>query len=160
MSIYHTNRRDLKLGKRTHLAGILNLTPDSFSDGGDFVDLDTASLHFHSMAKAGAEIIDIGGESTRPGHMPISPSEEIARVVPFIKQIRPQTEALISIDTSKAEVAEAALAAGHSVVQVEQCSMPPPGSILIEAAPPPDTRHEKSAFVFPRQRLRNVPQNA
>ena len=56
MSIYHTTRRDLMLGKRTHLVGILNLTPDSFSDGGDFVDLDAASLHFHFMVKAGAEI--------------------------------------------------------------------------------------------------------
>ena len=116
MSIYHTTRRDLTLGKRTHLAGILNLTPDSFSDGGDFIDLDAASSHFHSMVEAGAEIIDIGGESTRPGHVPISPAEEIARVVPFIQQIRTHTGALISIDTSKAEVAEAALAAGADIV--------------------------------------------
>ena len=107
MSIYHTTRRDIALGKRTHLVGILNLTPDSFSDGGDFIDLDAASLHFHSMLEAGAEIIDIGGESTRPGHVPISPAEEIVRVVPFIQQIRTHTGALISIDTSKAEVAEA-----------------------------------------------------
>ena len=116
MSIYHTTRRDLTLGKRTHLAGILNLTPDSFSDGGDFVDLDAASLHFHSMVEAGAEIVDIGGESTRPGHVPILPPEEIARVVPFIQQIRQHTDAIISIDTSKAEVAEAALAAGADIV--------------------------------------------
>ena len=116
MSIYHTTRRDITLGKRTHLVGILNLTPDSFSDGGDFIDLDTASLHFHSMLEAGAEIIDIGGESTRPGHVPISPAEEITRVVPFIQQIRKHTGALISIDTSKAEVAEAALAAGADIV--------------------------------------------
>ena len=106
MSIYHTTRRDLTLGKRTYLVGILNLTPDSFSDGGDFVDLDTASLHFHSMVKAGAEIIDIGGESTRPGYVPISSTEEIARVIPFIQQVRPHTDAIISIDTSKAQVAE------------------------------------------------------
>ena len=91
MSIYHTTRRDLTLGKGRYLVGILNLTPDSFSDGGDFVDLDTASLHFHSMVKAGAEIIDIGGESTRPGHVPISSTEEIARVIPFIQQVRPHT---------------------------------------------------------------------
>ena len=116
MSIYHTTRRDIALGKRTHLVGILNLTPDSFSDGGDFIDLDAASLHFHSMLEAGAEIIDIGGESTRPGHVPISPAEEIVRVVPFIQQIRTHTGALISIDTSKAEVAEAALAAGADIV--------------------------------------------
>lgn len=114
--IYHTPRRDLSLGARTYLMGILNLTPDSFSDGGDFVDLDAATLHFHAMAAEGAEVIDIGGESTRPGHIPISVPEEIARVVPFIEKIRPHTDALISIDTSKAEVAEAALAAGADIV--------------------------------------------
>lgn len=115
-TIYHTPRGDLSLGKRTHIVGILNLTPDSFSDGGDFVDLDAATLHFHSMVAAGAGIIDIGGESTRPGHIPISEAEEIARVVPFIETIRPHTGALISIDTSKAAVAEAALAAGADIV--------------------------------------------
>jgi dihydropteroate synthase len=114
--IYHTASRDVPLGGKTHLVGILNLTPDSFSDGGEFVDLDAATLHFHSMVEAGAEVIDIGGESTRPGHIPIPASEEIARVVPFIEKIRPHTDALISIDTSKAEVAEAALAAGADIV--------------------------------------------
>jgi len=114
--IYKTARRDLPLGQRTHLVGILNLTPDSFSDGGDFVDLDAATLRFHSMVEAGAEIVDIGGESTRPGHIPISAAEEIARVVPFIEKIRPHTDALISIDTSKAEVAAAALAAGVDII--------------------------------------------
>ncbi len=116
MSIYHTKRRDLTLGSRTYLLGILNLTPDSFSDGGDFVDLDEATLHFHSMVDAGADVIDIGGESTRPGHIPIPSSEEIARVVPFIEKIRPHTEALISVDTSKADVAEAAIQAGADIV--------------------------------------------
>jgi dihydropteroate synthase len=115
-TIYHTPRIDLPLGERTHLVGILNLTPDSFSDGGDFVDLDAATLHFHAMVEAGAVIIDIGGESTRPGHIPIPAVDEIARVVPFIETIRPHTEVLISIDTSKAEVAEAALAAGADIV--------------------------------------------
>jgi dihydropteroate synthase len=114
--IYHTDRRDLPLGKRTHLVGILNLTPDSFSDGGDFLDLDAAISHFHAMNENGAEIIDIGGESTRPGYIQIPASEEIARVVPFIERIRPHTDALISIDTSKAEVAAAALAAGADIV--------------------------------------------
>jgi len=115
-TLYHTPRCDLPLGRRTHLVGILNLTPDSFSDGGDFLDLDAATLHFHAMVEAGAAIIDIGGESTRPGHIPISVAEEIARVVPFIEKIRPHTDALISIDTSKAEVASAALVAGADIV--------------------------------------------
>ena len=114
--IYHTPRKTLPLGRRTYLVGILNLTPDSFSDGGDFVYHDAAALHFHSMLSAGADLIDVGGESTRPGHVPIPVPEEIARVVPFIEKIRPHTDALISIDTSKAEVAEAALAVGADIV--------------------------------------------
>jgi dihydropteroate synthase len=114
--IFHTPRRRLSLGARTYIVGILNLTPDSFSDGGDFVDLKAATSHFHAMVDAGAELIDVGGESTRPGHTPISVSEEIERVVPFIEQVRPHTDALISIDTSKAAVATAALAAGADIV--------------------------------------------
>jgi dihydropteroate synthase len=113
---YFTQRRSLVLGQQTHIVGILNLTPDSFSDGGDFVDLAQALQHFHQMVQAGATIIDIGGESTRPGHVPISVAEEIARVVPFIEQVRSEAGALISIDTSKSEVAAAALAAGADIV--------------------------------------------
>ena len=114
--IYHTSRRVLPLGGHTYLMGILNLTPDSFSDGGEFVDHNVAAEQFFKMVEAGAEIIDIGGESTRPGHTPILAAEEIDRVVPFIEKIRPQTNALISIDTSKAEVAEVALAAGADIL--------------------------------------------
>lgn len=113
---YYTKRRSLLLGKETYLAGILNLTPDSFSDGGDFVNIDLAVQHFHKMVHEGAMIIDVGGESTRPGHVPISVAEEIARVVPLIEQVRPHTDALISIDTSKSEVADAALSAGADIV--------------------------------------------
>ena len=113
---YYTKRRTLALGQETYLAGILNLTPDSFSDGGDFVNIDLAVQHFHQMVHEGATIIDIGGESTRPGHVPVSVAEEIARVVPFIEKVRLHTEALISIDTSKSEVADAALCAGADIV--------------------------------------------
>lgn len=113
---YFTKRRVLPLGRETYLVGILNLTPDSFSDGGDFVNLDLAVRHFHQMVHEGAAIIDIGGESTRPGYAPIPVSEEIERVVPFIKKIRPHTETLISVDTSKSEVAAAALLAGADIV--------------------------------------------
>lgn len=113
---YFTQRRSLALGAQTYLAGILNLTPDSFSDGGDFVNMDLAVQHFHQMVSEGAEIIDIGGESTRPGHVPVPVAEEIARVVPFIERIRGETDALISIDTSKSEVADAALCAGADIV--------------------------------------------
>ena len=115
-SFYYTPRRSLTRGAKTHLVGILNLTPDSFSDGGDFAQIDQAVRHFHQMVKQGAGIIDIGGESTRPGHTPVSAAEEMARVVPFIKDIRLYTDALISIDTSKAEVARAAVAAGADII--------------------------------------------
>ncbi|MGB0742924.1 MAG: dihydropteroate synthase [Opitutales bacterium] len=113
---FHTTRRILHLGSRSYLVGILNLTPDSFSDGGEFVDLDAAKARFLRMVEEGAEIIDIGGESTRPGHTPVSVEEEISRVVPFIRSIRAQSEVLISIDTSKAAVAAAALEAGADIV--------------------------------------------
>lgn len=113
---YYTRRRVLPLGQKTYIAGILNLTPDSFSDGGDYVHADEATLRFHQMVKQGADIIDIGGESTRPGHVPISAEEEIARVVPFIHNIRMHTDALISVDTSKAEVAAAVLDAGADII--------------------------------------------
>lgn len=113
---YQTRRRSLELGRQTYLVGILNLTPDSFSDGGEYMDMDSALRQFHRMVDEGAVIIDIGGESTRPGHMPISVEEEIGRVVPFIETIRPRTDTLISIDTSKSEVADAALRAGADIV--------------------------------------------
>ena len=113
---YHTKRRSLELGKQTYLVGILNLTPDSFSDGGKYQEIDLAVKQFHQMVNEGAVIIDIGGESTRPGHTPVSALEEIGRVLPVIKKIRPQTDALISIDTSKSEVADAALKAGADIV--------------------------------------------
>lgn len=114
--IYRASKTLLTLGKRTYFVGILNLTPDSFSDGGEFIDHDAASKQFHKMVKEGADIIDVGGESTRPGHNPISASEEIARVVPFVKKIRSHTNTLISVDTSKSEVAALALAAGADII--------------------------------------------
>lgn len=113
---FHTKRARLILGARTYLVGILNLTPDSFSDGGQFTSGARAESQFLRMVEDGATIIDIGGESTRPGHTPVSAEEEMARVVPFIASIRSQTDALISIDTSKAAVAAAALEAGADIV--------------------------------------------
>lgn len=104
------------MGQRTYLAGILNLTPDSFSDGGEYNNLEAAREHFHEMTAAGAEIIDIGGESTRPGFEPVPEAEELQRVVPFIERVRSETSALISVDTSKSGVAAAALAAGADII--------------------------------------------
>lgn len=113
---YITQRQSLDLGQRTYIVGILNLTPDSFSDGGEYLAIDAAVQKLHQMVDEGATIIDVGGESTRPGHTSISIEEEIARVVPFIKTVRSQTSTLISIDTSKSEVADAALRAGADIV--------------------------------------------
>lgn len=96
--------------------GVLNVTPDSFSDGGQFLDHEVAIAHGLKMAGEGAQIIDVGGESSRPGAEPVSANDERARVLPVIESLRHRTDAFISIDTSKAEVAEAALEAGATVV--------------------------------------------
>jgi dihydropteroate synthase len=96
--------------------GILNVTPDSFSDGGEFVSVDTGVAHASAMVEQGADIIDIGGESTRPGSSRISVEEEIARTRPVIEAISRRFDIPISIDTTKFEVAEAALAAGAEII--------------------------------------------
>ncbi len=105
-----------EIGKRTILMGILNVTPDSFSDGGRFFDHSAAVQRAVEMVQQGADIIDIGGESTRPGSEPVSASEEIDRVVPVVRSLAESVEVPISIDTSKAEVARAALEGGASIV--------------------------------------------
>ena len=96
--------------------GILNVTPDSFSDGSQFSSLDQALAHAEQMIAEGADIIDVGGESTRPGAVPVTAEEEIARVVPVIEALAARTDTPISIDTTKALVARAALAAGATIV--------------------------------------------
>jgi dihydropteroate synthase len=99
--------------KRTLIMGVLNVTPDSFSDGGKFPGVDLAVEHAREMARAGADIIDVGGESTRPGAVPVSPEEELLRVLPVIERLR---DLVVSVDTTKAVVAEQALAAGARIV--------------------------------------------
>jgi dihydropteroate synthase len=96
--------------------GIVNVTPDSFSDGGDFFDPDTAILHGLSLIKEGADIIDIGGESTRPDAEPVSAEQELDRVIPVIKGLLKQSNIPISIDTSKPRVMAAAIQAGASMI--------------------------------------------
>lgn len=96
--------------------GIVNVTPDSFSDGGRFVALDAAVAHALALLREGADILDIGGESTRPGSDRIGADEEIARVVPLIRALRTQTDTVISIDTYKASVAAAAVDAGADII--------------------------------------------
>ena len=104
------------MAERTLIMGILNVTPDSFSDGGQFLTVDDALAHAEQMVSEGADIIDVGGESTRPGGEPVSVEEEIERVVPVIEALVLRFEVPISVDTTKSEVARAALAAGAAIV--------------------------------------------
>ena len=106
----------LNLGPRTAIMGIVNVTPDSFSDGGRFQAVDAAVAHAEYMIRCGADIIDIGGESTRPFALAVTPQEEIDRVLPVIERLTGTTSVPISIDTTKAEVAEAALDAGAAII--------------------------------------------
>ena len=101
---------------RTYIMGILNVTPDSFSDGGQFLSVDAALRQVESMVSEGVDVIDIGGESTRPGHLKVSSQVEIARTSPIIEAIVKRFDIPISIDTYKSEVADAALKAGASMV--------------------------------------------
>lgn len=106
-----------EIGSRTLLMGILNVTPDSFSDGGIWTQTDDAINHAHAMVTEGADIIDIGGESTRPGAEPVSADEEIARVIPVICRLKQELPHIpISIDSYKAEVAAAAISAGADLI--------------------------------------------
>ena len=109
-------KRDFPLGERTYLMGILNVTPDSFSDGGQHNRKEEALEHARRMILEGADILDIGGESTRPNYTMISEEEEIARVVPVIEAIRRESDIPISIDTYKAKVAQAACEAGADLI--------------------------------------------
>ena len=109
--------RTLHFGRRPLLMGIVNVTPDSFSDGGQFFDRHAAVVHAQRLAAEGADILDVGGESTRPYSAPVSEAEELARVVPVISQIRQHLPgAILSIDTSKAAVAKAALDMGAEII--------------------------------------------
>lgn len=106
----------LEMGQRTHIMGVLNVTPDSFSDGGIYFQKDRAIEHGLSMAKDGADIIDVGGESTRPYSEKISAEEEMDRVIPVIRALSKDLRIPISIDTCKADVARQALKAGASII--------------------------------------------
>jgi len=113
----------MKIGNRffdtqnhTYIMGILNITPDSFSDGGKWNHLDEALRHTEAMIADGADIIDIGGESTRPGHTPVSAEEEAQRVLPVIEAVRKRFDIPISVDTFKSSVAESAIQAGADLV--------------------------------------------
>jgi dihydropteroate synthase len=109
-------RRSLPYGERTLVMGVLNVTPDSFSDGGQFFSTDDAVRHAKQMIAEGADIIDIGGESTRPGSAFVSEAKELERVIPVIEQLAALTSVPLSIDTTKSRVARAAIAAGAEIV--------------------------------------------
>ena len=102
--------------EKTYIMGILNVTPDSFSDGGSYTNIDKAMEQAEKMIRQGADIIDVGGESTRPGHVQIGDEEEIKRVVPVIREIKKKFDIPVSIDTYKSAVAEAALEAGADLL--------------------------------------------
>lgn len=106
----------LDMGQTTRIMGIVNITPDSFSDGGKFIDPDTAISHAEKMVEEGADIVDIGGESTRPFSDPVPEEEEIKRVIPVISALAKHVSVPISIDTTKARVARKALDAGASII--------------------------------------------
>jgi dihydropteroate synthase len=108
--------REFVLGRKTWVMGILNVTPDSFFDGGAYRGPEEAAARGIEMVAEGADIIDVGGESTRPGSRPVPEDEELDRVVPAIRSLRERTDALNSVDTTKAAVAREALAAGADVV--------------------------------------------
>lgn len=108
--------REFDIKNKTYIMGILNVTPDSFSDGGRFNEVDSALFHVDKMVSEGADIIDVGGESTRPGHTVITDEVEIERVMPVIERITAEFDVPISIDTYKSRVAEAALNAGAVMV--------------------------------------------
>jgi dihydropteroate synthase len=108
--------RDITLGERTVILGVLNVTPDSFSDGGKYQEPDRAFAHALEMEEQGADIIDIGAESTRPGSARISAAEELRRLIPVLKRLRGRLTIPISVDTYKAEVAERALEHGAEII--------------------------------------------
>ena len=114
--MFKIGSKEFDIENRCYIMGILNVTPDSFSDGGKWNNLDNALKHAEQMIEEGASIIDVGGESTRPGHVAISEKEEIERVIPVIKRLKREFDVPVSIDSYKPNVAAAALEAGADLV--------------------------------------------
>ncbi|MBP3954209.1 dihydropteroate synthase [Gemmata sp. G18] len=114
--IWHLRDRTLHIGPRPLVMGIVNVTPDSFSDGGKFADASAATEHALRLVAEGADILDIGGESTRPGADPVALADELRRVVPVVRELAARTRVPISVDTMKSEVALACLEAGAAII--------------------------------------------
>src|SRR6202790_1371021 len=112
----HLRSRTLILGERTLVMGVLNITPDSFSDGGAYLDSGAAIAHALQLEHDGADILDVGGESTRPGAASISSQEELRRILPVIQVLSGKLRIPMSVDTRRADVAEAALASGAEIL--------------------------------------------
>lgn len=154
---WHCKDRVLEVGDKTLVMGVLNVTPDSFSDGGQFYDADAAIKHGLQLATDGADIIDVGGESTRPGAAPVGEEDEINRVVPVVEALAMDADAVISIDTTKAAVAEAAIAAGASILNdvsalrfdarmMEVARVSGAGIVLMHMKGEPRTMHENPMY--------------
>ncbi len=114
--IFRARQFEFRFPRPALVMGIVNVTPDSFSDGGKFMDPGAAFAHALKLVAQGADLLDIGGESTRPGAEPISETEELRRIIPVIERLAPQIKIPISVDTSKPAVARAALEAGASII--------------------------------------------
>ncbi len=123
----------LELGRRTLVMGILNITPDSFSDGGRFADYERALARAFELISAGADILDVGGESTRPGSAPVPLAVELERVIPIIRAVRESSDIPISIDTNKSEVALQSLAAGVDIINDISSLLFDPGMARVAA---------------------------
>jgi dihydropteroate synthase len=154
-------RRRLPVGGRTLVMGVLNVTPDSFSDGGRFFDAERAVARAGEMIAEGADIIDVGGESTRPGSEPVTAEEELRRVVPVVARLAESFDAAVSVDTTKSEVARAALDAGAEIVNdisalrfdfrvADECARAGAGLVLMHMRGTPATmqRQPFAADVF------------
>src|SRR5262245_17209889 len=113
--IWRLRGRELTI-TRPLVMGIVNVTPDSFSDGGHYLETAAAAAHARRLIDEGADLLDVGGESTRPGSQPVTPDEELRRVLPVIEDLAGKSNVPISVDTSKAVVAQRALAAGAAIV--------------------------------------------
>jgi dihydropteroate synthase len=114
--LLHSREKTLTLGKRTAIMGVVNVTPDSFYDGGQFFDKNAAIEHALRLVEEGADILDIGGQSTRPASLPVGVDEEISRVLPLVQAIRPRIKTWISIDTYRSEVAKRMLEEGVDLI--------------------------------------------
>lgn len=163
---WKTKRRVIDVTERGLIMGILNVTPDSFSDGGSYVDADLAVQHAIGMLQDGAEVIDIGGESTRPGAAKVSEQEELARVIPVISKLRESSRCLISIDTSKSAVAEKAIEAGADIVNdvtglmgdvnmAKVCAQSEVGVVVMHMQGTPENMQDKPQYEDVLREVRN-----